>query len=109
MIRALFACDSNNQVILKNYQELKSSGLQTAFKQVTNGIEIRVKTVRDTIRVKARDSIVMKEVPIIHDVPMYVKQPMSWILKTLCIVGGITLLALVLFIASKFYNPFNKV
>ena len=108
MIRALFACDSNNQVILKNYQELKSAGLSTSFNQIPGGIEIKVNTNRDSLKAKVHDSLVYKEVPIIHEVPKYIDKPMSWLNKTLCIVGGISLLILLLFIVSKFYNPFKK-
>ena len=108
-IMALFQCDSLHNVVLKNYNELKTSGLQSAFKSVKNGIEIRLKTVHDTIRVEAKDSLVYKEIPIIQKIPVEVEKPLGWFLWTLIISGSLGILYLLIRFLWPLIKTFIKV
>lgn len=95
---------AKGSVDLKSYQEVKTAGLETSFKKNENGITIRIKTIRDTIRVQAHDSIVIREIPIIKNVTVEVAKPINLFLKILMFVGA----AFLLYIAGKTIWPFIK-
>jgi hypothetical protein len=55
---ALFECDSDKQVILKAFNELKSKGVQSDFSFESGQVVYKTKTVRDTIYIPAKDSLI---------------------------------------------------
>jgi hypothetical protein len=61
---ALFACDSANQVILKDLNETKSKLIQSQFYFQAGKLKYNIKTVRDTVYVPVKDTSVSKEVPV---------------------------------------------
>ncbi|KAA6336272.1 hypothetical protein EZS27_015559 [termite gut metagenome] len=64
MLYALLECDSDKQVVLKEYYELKSQSVQSDFSFENGGVVYKTKTVHDTIYLRARDRIVYKPVPV---------------------------------------------
>jgi hypothetical protein len=62
MLFALLECDSNKQVVLKEYRELKSRNLQSDISLSNGKMEYKVKTLRDTVYIPAKDSIIYQPV-----------------------------------------------
>lgn len=58
MLTALFACDSNNRVILKAYDELKSRGMESRLSFADGKLDYRAGTPPDTVFLPAHDSII---------------------------------------------------
>lgn len=71
-IRALFECDSMNNVRLKELTELKSSGTTSDFSFQNNILHYRADFKKDSVKVIVRDSIVEREVPVEVRVPVEV-------------------------------------
>lgn len=105
IIAALFACDSTNQVYLKELSEKKSGGQSnSAFKdgKLTYKLIIR----HDTVFVQAKDSIIYKEIPVKIPVEVRVNFLTKW--QGFQIVGfRVLAVALVLWLFLKYWK--NKV
>jgi hypothetical protein len=57
-IWALFECDSDKQVILKAFNEIKSKRVQSDFSFENGEAVYKTKTVHDTIYIPAKDSLI---------------------------------------------------
>jgi hypothetical protein len=111
-IQALFACDSNNQVILKSYNSLYSDYMNviSTVKPVNGGmgLNIKTKTSHPATVAKVRDSLVYKEIPVfMPGAPYPVEKPLSWLQKTLIYAGAGSCLTLLIFLVKRFSNPFK--
>lgn len=65
LLSALFECDSNNRVILKAYNELKSRNVESRLSFEDGRLDYSATAARDTVYIPAEDSIVY--------VPQYVE------------------------------------
>jgi uncharacterized protein YcfL len=98
----------NNPVVIKSIDETKTAGLASSFKTDATGIKIRIKTIRDTIRIQAHDSIVVREKLIVQKVPVEVPKPMSFLVKLLMWAGIIALSYVGIRTAWPLIKPFLK-
>lgn len=114
-IKALFECDSNNRVILKSYNALWSQymSVYSAVEPVENGgmeVTINTQTNHPATTVIAYDSTINRQQKIYlpgAPYPVEVEKPLSWLQKTLMYTGAAAWLILLLFIITRFYNPFK--
>ena len=58
LLTALFECDSANRVVLRQLDEWKGKSVETGWTFEDGRLDYRAKTVRDTVHVPAKDSIV---------------------------------------------------
>lgn len=61
---ALFECDSDKQVILKQLKEAKSKGVESGFTFDNGQLKYNAKATHDTVYIAAKDSFIYKEVPV---------------------------------------------
>jgi hypothetical protein len=61
---ALFECDSDKQVVLKEYNELKSRSVQSDLTFEKGKLDYKIIAVHDTVYLRAQDRIVYKPVPV---------------------------------------------
>lgn len=95
MMRALFECDSTGKVILRDYNELKSKGIETNVIYRDGELRYRVIVKYDTVYVPYRETSIMQECePII--ITKIQKAPLPWWQKVLMWMGGIWLIAFIL-------------
>lgn len=85
-VLALFECDSLNNVIMKELNEVKTKRIQTAYTYRDGALSYRLNAIPGIINVRATDSIVLKEVPIKVPVPYEVNK-LTW-LQRIQIRGG---------------------
>jgi hypothetical protein len=76
--RAYLECDSNFNVVLKRLDEQKTAGMTTGVKVDSGQVSYRVVRVRDKVYLPARDSIIIRDVPVIHEVPVTVNELTGW-------------------------------
>jgi hypothetical protein len=124
VLTALLECDSLNRVRLVEISELKSRRVESGFtlsedkrdsgdnrdvgdaagKQAL--LVYRIRTVHDTVRVAARDSIVYKDVPVTVEVPVEVNVLTGWqwfqiwtgrIVLVLVLFGAVIILGVIIF------------
>lgn len=100
---ALMECDSTNQVILKELGEEKSKRMKSLFSFDAGVIKYKVKTVRDTVFVTAKDSIIYREIPITVEIPIEVNRITAW-QKLQMNAGRLLLLILVLYAIYTVYK-----
>lgn len=67
LLTALFECDSNNQVIMKAYNELKSAGVESNLSFDNGKLDYKANAKRDTIYIPAKDSIIYVPLPVPGD------------------------------------------
>lgn len=77
-IKALFRCDSLNNVVMKQLTEQKSKGVSSQFTFNAGQLKYKADAAHDTIYLPAKDSIIYKEVPIKVDVPVEVNKLTQW-------------------------------
>ena len=59
LLYALLVCDSNNKVILKAFNEIKSSGVESNFSLDNSGnLKYKAKKKADTIKIEGKDSLI---------------------------------------------------
>lgn len=75
---ALLECDSTNQVIMKKLSEEKSKRVQSLFSFDSGLLKYKARTVRDTVYIAAKDSIIYEEVPIRVEVSVEVNKLTAW-------------------------------
>jgi len=71
---ALLECDSLNHVILKEFSELKSKGVQSSFSLNQNALSYNAYRPPDTGYVKATDSVRIEKIPYAVEVPVKVNE-----------------------------------
>ena len=64
LLTALFECDSNNQVIMKAYNELKSAGVESSLSFDNGKLDYKANAKHDTIYIPAKDSIIYVPTPV---------------------------------------------
>lgn len=107
-IKALFECDSLNNVRLKELTELKSSSATTDFTFQNNTLRYKADFKRDSVRVQVRDSIIEREVPVEVPVPYEVNILTGWQWFQIWlgrILGGL----LLIFVGFKIAKIFLKI
>lgn len=62
-LRAWLECDSNNQVIIKAFSELKSGNVNSSLKLDSGVLDYRAKAIHDTIFIQGKDSLIYVPVP----------------------------------------------
>lgn len=99
IMRALFECDSAGKVIMRDYTELKSKGIESSVVYL-NG-EIRYKNIvkHDTVYVPYRDKAIIQECDpiIVKQVDIQIK-PLAWWQRALMWMGGIWIIIIIIFI-----------
>lgn len=75
---ALFECDSANQVIIKDLNETKSKLMQSQVYFQAGKLSYKVKTVRDTVYVPSKETVISKEVPVKVEVIKEVNKLTAW-------------------------------
>lgn len=98
LLTALFECDSNNQVILKAYDELKSQGMNSRLTFEDGRLDYDLQAVHDTVYLPAKDSIVYvpQEVEVIKEV-----NHITWWQETWMRIGKLSLSILAIWLGLK--------
>jgi len=104
---ALLECDSTNQVILKELSEEKTKRVQSQVSFNNGLLKYLTVTVRDTVFLSAKDSIIYKEIPVRVEIPVEVNKLTQWQVLQIW-AGRILLLAVVLFIVSTVLKSYLK-
>lgn len=112
-LKALFSCDSNNKVILKDYNQLWSKYFSavTALEPDSSGnmsIKLKVATNHPATNVKVRDSIVYREKEIKVPAPYPVEKELSWFQKTLIYTGALLWIAALIYILILIFKKSIK-
>lgn len=95
---ALFECDSNNRVILKAYDELKSANMESGLRFKDGRLDYGARTKPDTVYLPAKDSIIYvpREVPVEVEV-----NRLTWWQETWMRTGKISLSILAFWLGLK--------
>ena len=98
LLTALFECDSNNRVILKAYDELKSQGMNSHLTFEDGRLDYNLEAVHDTVYLPAKDSIVYvpQEVEVIKEV-----NHITWWQETWIRIGKLSLSILAIWLGLK--------
>ncbi|MFH1121793.1 MAG: hypothetical protein V1775_18375 [Bacteroidota bacterium] len=109
-IRAYFECDSNNKVVLKEYNQLMSDfvSLQSLMTPTDKGalFTVDLNTNHPSTKAAVRDSIVYKDVPVyVKGDDVRVEKDLSWIQTSLIWSGLIAwILLLIYLIVTRFFK-----
>jgi hypothetical protein len=93
LVRMMLECDSANNALVAELETVKSTAVETAFKQRLNGVEIRFKTIRDTVYLRATDTI--RQEPVVVEVEKEVNV-LKWWQKTLMALGIMMILIIII-------------
>jgi hypothetical protein len=105
-IKALFECDSLNNVVMRELNESKTKGVESQVSFTNGWLNYHTVTIHDTVYVAAKDSIIYKEVPFRVEVPVEVNKLTQW--QILQIWAGRALFALVLvWIGLSYFKRFT--
>ena len=96
LLTALFECDSNNRVILKAYDELKSQGMNRHLTFENGRLDYDLEAVHDTVYLPAKDSIIYVPQPVEVEV-----NRLTWWQETWMRIGKISLSVLALWLGLK--------
>lgn len=96
LLTALFECDSNNRVILKAYDELKSAGMDSRLAFEDGRLDYALEAVHDTVYLPAKDSIVYVPRPVEVEV-----NRLTWWQETWMRIGKISISILALLLGLK--------
>lgn len=88
LLSALFACDSLNNVYMKEISERKGKSIETGLTFENNRLIYKTVYKHDTILVPVTDTIRETEVPIMVEVPVEVNK-LKWWQKSLAWAGGL--------------------
>lgn len=102
-IIARLACDSLNNVYVREINELKSKGIETDLKLNDNTLIYVVKKPPDTVYVKVTDTTRYREIPIYIDVPVEVNK-LTWFQKTMMWIGSAVVILITGFGIQKIYR-----
>ena len=96
IMRALFECDSAGKVILRDYTELKSKGLETNIIYRDGELRYGVIVKHDTVYVPYRDKSIIQECDpiIVKQVEIQIK-PLAWWQEALMWMGGILMVIVI--------------
>lgn len=96
LLTALFECDSNNRVILKAYDELKSQGMNSRLTFEDGRLDYDLETVHDTVYLPVKDSIVYVPQPVEVEV-----NRLTWWQETWMRIGKFSLSILAIWLGLK--------
>lgn len=96
LMTALFECDSNNRVILKAYDELKSKGVETGLNFENGRLDYQAKVKPDTVYIPAKDSVIYVPQPVEVEV-----NRLTWWQETWIRIGKTLLSLLALWLGLK--------
>lgn len=96
LLTALFECDSNNRVILKAYDELKSQGMNSHLTFEDGRLDYDLEAVHDTVYLPAKDSIIYVPQPVEVEV-----NRLTWWQETWMRIGKLSLSLLALWLGLK--------
>jgi len=77
-MKALFECDSLNNVVMKQLTEAKSKGVASNFDFNAGLLNYHVVTVHDTIYIPGKEITITKDVPLRVEVPVEVNKLTAW-------------------------------
>lgn len=77
-VKALFECDSLNNVVMRELNESKTKGVESKVSFTNGWLNYHTVTIHDTVYVTAKDSIIYKEVAIRVEVPVEVNRLTKW-------------------------------
>lgn len=99
IMRALFECDSAGKVILRDYTELKSKGIESSVVYLNGEIKYKNIVKHDTVYVPYRDKAIIQECDpiIVKQVEIQIK-PLAWWQEALMWMGAIWLIVIIIFI-----------
>lgn len=100
LVQALLECDSNYKIVIKQLSITPGNTLATALQQHSDSIVVKTVSVPYPIYIRARDSIIEREVKVEVPVPVEVNK-LSWWQKALIRVGALALVALILWLAWR--------
>jgi len=108
-LQAYFECDSNNRVILNDYNQLMSEyvSLKSLMTPTDKGMlfTIDLSTNHPQTTAKVSDSTVTKEVPVyVKGDTIEVKKPLSWLQKFIIYSGSALWLIVIISTALKIYK-----
>jgi hypothetical protein len=108
-IRAYFECDSNNKVVLREYNQLMSDfvSLKSLMTPTDKGLLFTadLKTNHPPTKATVRDSLVYKEVPVkVKGDTIEVTKPLTWLQKLLIYSGSALWLIIIFYTGFKFYK-----
>jgi hypothetical protein len=75
---ARFECDSLNNVILKEFSEYKTKGMESQFAITHSQLAYKMITKTDTVYIMARDSIRTETIPYKVEVPVEINKLTKW-------------------------------
>ncbi|MCX7099917.1 MAG: hypothetical protein NTX38_00075 [Methylobacter sp.] len=102
---ALFECDANNQVIMKELREEKSKHVESQYTFNQGKLKYNAKTNPDTIYLPSKEITIEREIPVRVEVPGPITNILTWWQKTQVYAGRVLLgfiLALGIYKALKF-------
>ena len=103
LVIAYLECDSNFNVLLRQFDEQKTANMTTAMKLDHAGkISYQIVRVRDTVYIAARDTTIYKEIAFPVQVP--VKEQMTGFQNFQIWAGRCLMALVVIFILSKIYG-----
>jgi len=108
---ALLACDSLNNVILKEFSEFKSKGMESSFSLIQNKLSYGVHNRIDTVYIKVADTTRVSKIPYPVEIPVKVNELTKFQTFQIKVAWGteIVLLCLILFGIFKWQNIFNSI
>jgi len=87
-VKALFECNEKNQVVLKELTDIRSKNVRSRYSLTNGAFRYSALTKPDTVYLRAKDSIVSRDVPIRVEVPVEVNR-LTWWQKTQIYAGRI--------------------
>jgi len=107
-MKAMFECDSLNQVVLKSVSEQKTPGVSSNANFANGLFDYKMVVIHDTVYVEAKDSIIYKEVAVKIEVPVEVNRLTKW--QTFQIMfNRILFFGLVVWMVIHYLNPISTV
>lgn len=107
-MKAMFECDSLNQVVLKSVSEQKTPGVSSNTNFANGLFDYKMVVVHDTVYVEAKDSLIYKEVAVKIEVPVEVNRLTKW--QTFQIMfNRILFFGLVVWMIIHYLNPITTV
>ena len=94
LVKALFECDSNNRVLMLQFDEHKTKNVVTAntFK---NGIfTYKATAIHDTVYIPVMDTLIVKDVPIVVTKEVQGKPPL-WQIILMCLGVGLIIIVII--------------
>ncbi|MDD4375115.1 MAG: hypothetical protein PHG67_14485 [Bacteroidales bacterium] len=101
-LTALFECDSLNNVVLKDIEQLEGRKLEllASFDALRGELKVLANQAADTVYLPGKETIIRQQIPIEVEKPVYINKLYSW-QKLLMWTGAICLAILIVTIILK--------